>query len=73
MLEKELMIVFLTITIATIGAFWIFREVVCWYWKINEAIKNQKEQIRLLRKIAGEPEIKEEILTEEVELKESNF
>ena len=36
--------------------FLIFREVNLWYFRINEHIKNQQEQIRLLRKIAGEPE-----------------
>lgn len=40
--------------------FFIFREVVNWFWKINEQIKLQKETNRLLRKIAGEPELEEE-------------
>jgi hypothetical protein len=26
----------------------------CWYWKINQSIKNQEEIIRLLKKIANE-------------------
>lgn len=36
--------------------FILCRELVCWYWKINESIKNQKEIIRLLKKIAKEDE-----------------
>lgn len=32
------------------------RELLCWYWKTNESIKNQKEIIRLLRKLAKEDE-----------------
>lgn len=34
--------------------FFISREINFWYWKINDSIKNQEEQIRLLKKIAGE-------------------
>lgn len=30
------------------------REVNCWYFKINEMLKQQQETNRLLRKIAGE-------------------
>ena len=45
-------------TIVIIGiaivVFIALREVFCWYYKINETIKLQKEQIRLLLKIAGE-------------------
>lgn len=36
--------------------FVLCRELLCWYWKINESIKNQKEIIRLLRKLAEEDE-----------------
>ena len=38
----------------------IIRPLNLWYWKVNERLDNQKEQNRLLRKIAGEPEIKKE-------------
>ncbi|KAA6323859.1 hypothetical protein EZS27_026744 [termite gut metagenome] len=29
--------------------FLLIRNIVCWYWKINQSIKNQKEIIRLLK------------------------
>lgn len=57
-------------TIFTVIGFCVFllilialREVVCWYYKINERIALQKETIRLLKKLAGEPEaeVKKEI------------
>lgn len=34
--------------------FVVFREIICWYWKINKMVSNQEEIIRLLKKIAGE-------------------
>jgi len=34
--------------------FFVSREINIWYWKINEFKKSQDEQIRLLKKIAGE-------------------
>lgn len=47
-----------TIALLVAGFFFallIVREVVCWYWKVNEHIALQKETNRLLAKIAGEP------------------
>lgn len=74
------------IIIGIILLFLILREVVCWYYKINERIDLQKQQISLLKKILYEKEfvIKQEetnskpILKEEKEqyinpLKESEF
>lgn len=37
-----------------IALFFLCRELLCWYWKVNERINNQKEIIRLLKKIAKE-------------------
>lgn len=34
-----------------IAIFLICREIVCWYWKINQSIKNQERIIELLEKI----------------------
>ncbi len=34
--------------------FFVLRGVNLWYWKINDLKKDQEEQIRLLKKIAGE-------------------
>ncbi len=48
-----------SIIIFIIGILWAIRELACWYWKITELSKNQKEQIRLLKKIAGEKEVEE--------------
>ncbi|XPV75657.1 MAG: hypothetical protein ACNI27_13570 [Desulfovibrio sp.] len=31
--------------------FWACREIVCWYWKINERLELQRETVRLLKKI----------------------
>ena len=43
------------IIVGIIFLLFVFREVNLWYFRINESIKNQEEQIRLLKKIAGEP------------------
>lgn len=37
-----------------IALFFLCRELLCWYWKVNERINNQKEIIRLLKKLAKE-------------------
>lgn len=37
--------------------FIICRELLCWYYKINKMVDNQKEIIRLLKKIAGEDKL----------------
>lgn len=36
------------VIVAVVVVFLILREVFCWYWKINEIVKNQKETNRLL-------------------------
>ncbi len=41
-------------------AFFVFRRINLWYWKIDEFKKAQDEQIRLLKKIAGEEADKNE-------------
>lgn len=53
--EDTLTSVIIAILFAII-IFILIRELVCWYYKINKSIKNQEEIIRLLKKIAGEPE-----------------
>jgi hypothetical protein len=37
-----------------IALFFLCRKLLCWYWKVNERINNQKEIIRLLKKLAKE-------------------
>lgn len=41
-----------------IGIIVLLREVVCWYWKINEQIRLQKEIIRLLQKLVDKEDEK---------------
>lgn len=36
-----------------VGLFLLFREVLCWYWKVNKMVQNQEEIIRLLKIIAS--------------------
>ena len=36
-----------------VGLFLLFREVLCWYWKVNKMVQNQEEIIRLLNVIAS--------------------
>lgn len=43
-----------------IAVFFLGRALFLWYFKVNDIIKNQNEQNRLLRKIAGEPELIED-------------
>ena len=43
-------IVIFTIAISAI-IFFAFRWVNLWYWKINDSLKNQEEQIRLLKEL----------------------
>lgn len=43
----EVALIFIAISIAFI----ICRELLCWYWKINEHLENQKTMISLLKRI----------------------
>lgn len=53
------------IFVASIGLFFLSRWVNLWYWKVNDFQKGQQEQIRLLKKIAGEEETKEDVPAQE--------
>lgn len=44
----------MTILLVCTIIFFVCREIMCWYWKINKMVANQDEIIRLLKKIAGE-------------------
>lgn len=46
--------------------FFVSREINSWYWRLNDSIKNQEEQIRLLKKIAGEKETEDDKSTENI-------
>jgi len=49
----------------TVGLFFALRWVNLWYWKINDFKEAQEEQIRLLKKIAGEKEIEKDVPVKE--------
>ncbi|MCF7931704.1 MAG: hypothetical protein K9K93_00860 [Acholeplasmataceae bacterium] len=34
-----------------LGIILLIREIVMWYWKINQIVENQEEEIRLLKKL----------------------
>lgn len=38
-------------TVVLLVVFVVFREVVCWYWKINESMELQRTQIARLNRI----------------------
>lgn len=44
----------LIIILVLVIIFFICRELICWYYKINKMVSNQEEMIRLLKKMAGE-------------------
>lgn len=48
--ERKIFAVLLLIVLF-VGIFLVFRNVNCWYWKINENVKNHEEIIRLLKSI----------------------
>lgn len=39
------------VLIVTIAIFFLCREIMCWYWKINEHLENQKKIIEKLDKL----------------------
>ena len=39
--------------------FLVFRELVCWYWKINKQVEQNDIMIKLLRQIANEKDAEE--------------
>lgn len=47
--------------LASIVLFFVSRPINLWYWRIDDSIKNQEDQIRLLKKLAGEEVITEAI------------
>lgn len=49
-MNDEIVVIIVTL-VSLIILFLIFREVICWYWKINERIKLQKKQNDLLANI----------------------
>lgn len=41
----------LIVLVITIAIFFLCRELMCWYWKINEHLENQKKIIEKLDKL----------------------
>lgn len=52
-MENLVPMILITVVILVI-VFLIFREVACWYWKINEKISLQKDQNLILEEILKE-------------------
>ena len=53
-MDETVLILVLVVAGVLIGMFFLFREIFCWYYRINERVDLQKETNRLLKKIAGE-------------------
>lgn len=43
--------------LAVIGIFFLCRELMCWYWKINKSIENQERIILLLEQLVNKQSI----------------
>ncbi len=48
------MVNILLLTVICLGVFAIIREIVCWYWKINERVDLQKKILAELVKLNGD-------------------
>jgi hypothetical protein len=44
-------VILLVVLIVSIGIALLIREIVMWYWKINQIVQNQEEEISLLREL----------------------
>lgn len=42
--------------------FFVARELMCWYWKINDIIKNQEEQLDQMDMLLGEMSVQNKLL-----------
>lgn len=66
-MEKAIPLIFVYLAIVVV-IFLIFREVFCWYWKINIRISLQKETNLLLKRLIDNEYVKidtQEVLSEE--------
>lgn len=43
--------------LAIIGVFFLCREIMCWYWKINKSIANQERIIELLETLVKQGQV----------------
>lgn len=43
--------------LAIIGIFFLCREIMCWYWKINKSIANQERIIELLETLVKQGQV----------------
>ena len=50
-MSNELIINIFLLTIIVLGVFAIIRELICWYWKINERVDLQKKILAELVKL----------------------
>jgi hypothetical protein len=54
--DSTVAVTFFVMLAVIILVFILLREFNCWYWKINERIRLQKETVELLRRILDEHE-----------------
>ena len=54
-------VIIVAIAIIIIILFFIFRELLCWYWKINEVVSLMNQQNDLLRKILAKSDPEENV------------
>lgn len=45
----------------TFGLFMLIRFILLWYWRVNEIVENQEQQIDLLRQILEQSQAKNEL------------
>lgn len=50
---------FIIIILAAIAIFFLCRELMCWYWKINQHIENQERIIFLLQRLVKKNDLTE--------------
>ena len=62
--SNEIILYFLLGLIILIALFFALRELNCWYWKINERIKLQKEILFYLKKLVPPETIDKKIISE---------
>lgn len=44
---------FIIVTVVAVVLFFVFRQLMLWYWKVDISIKNQEETNRLLKEISA--------------------
>lgn len=55
-MSDELIVNIILLTVICLGVFAIIRELICWYWKINERVDLQKKILVELVKLNNTPD-----------------